>query len=693
MPTVFGQFFSRDHWKNPFTIQVTSVTDQTKIEEAKIGVGKRITVIFLAVTSGVFTLGILAAPVFFLSASAFKNLELYQRRKATKLSGQPGNHQNVPKPGQPTTPKPANDADASSKPTTEQPVKSDKPTSTATSPTMQAPPPPSTPKPNRKRQSKNPQSTNLTQASQTQKLTPTKSKQPNTSKHIHVLTIPEGQDLPLPPPTGIKVGLTNLANTCWLNSSLKFMASTVFWDQIYAMEVNDASLHMTTSEEVVEKFQKDLKDFLSALQNRYHTTKEERDQLRNFVRDYNLLFSKTDLFTVGSKLKPSADFQRRLKNLITNLGQENDAGDNERLITPENQELIGDLVNNNWTTLFDTALIKHAINQNNRYQDKIRDFQKALKNMIYTLRTQEGYIDRSACQKFERLVTNLMRDDTAAGTGGQMDANEFFLTLQRVFDLKDESKNDFFRSVTLYQPIKQNAPLQVDHPLQKTKDNAHFPSFDTSTPIFKITIVPEDAHSKFPISFMEALHNPDITTVRADFAIENEPVELLAEGTEFKTENYPVHLPPLLNLFFPRVVSVVKNGRVVIENGGIKQERCNRPYDIDNNGRITLEEYEAEAIGQYEREPWNISPKNLCTYEICSAIVHGGSSRSGHYVSIQKTENGQYLYHSDRDVRFLSAEEALKKIRNEATFLQFRRVETRPFSKADKLLSLTRGQE
>lgn len=480
--SVFKDFFTKEHWKHPFSIPETKLPtgeSNPKISKTKQGIS-----IAIAIFAGAAT-GFIAAPVaiplFFLVSSGMKKWEISQRkRKAANLTEVPGTHQHVPNPISIKNPN-----------TLETPKKV--------------------------------------------------GRKPNTSTQITLLKAPP--QLPPPPANGIRVGLTNLANTCWLNSALKYMAASDFWDSI--------------------------------LNAPPETIREEH-----------------------------------------------------------------------------------------------RELQQLLKEFIYNLRTQEGYIGINDCKKLEKKVNKLMQDDPMVG--GQMDSPEFFVSLQNALEYPPREVNDpdyqnpeisrhFYKKITIF----DNANL--------LDENYHTPHQGTFESLLKITIPYSKVNSKEPISISSMTYGEE-RTVHAEFSGKDEPIETSPEGTKYITSSYAINLPEELNVYVDRAVAVTDSeGRYEYVNKRIKQVKCMREVHMDKNGEIPMTEYDPQTASLMDDHTWKIEPRAKYTYELVGAIIHYGGAADGHYVSIQRVSDDQFLYHSDRTVKLISKSKALKACKENGTMLRFKR--------------------
>ncbi|PJD98148.1 MAG: hypothetical protein CK425_00200 [Parachlamydia sp.] len=288
--------------------------------------------------------------------------------------------------------------------------------------------------------------------------------------------------------------------------------------------------------------------------------------------------------------------------------------------------------------------------------------QNTLKTYITRMRTEnKGYIGKKDAKILEAEVNKLIRDDPMIG--GQMDAAEFFLCLQRVFqypsaiDLNPNNPHkDFYQSTVVY---KSNDPGYF-----------HPPNADTADPLIKISVSYAEALGDMPLDPATLLKKRDTRTFKEDEKNEAAP------EINYTTSDYPLNLPKTLHINFSRVVGVEdERGRQKFtEDGLMEQVRCNRPLALDRKGCFELIEYDRSNIGLNDSDNWVIRPTKKCTYQLTGAILHGGSDKDGHYTAIERTETGKFIHHNDRSVNEMDADEAINRCENNGVMLRFKRI-------------------
>lgn len=138
------------------------------------------------------------------------------------------------------------------------------------------------------------------------------------------------------------------------------------------------------------------------------------------------------------------------------------------------------------------------------------------------------------------------------------------------------------------------------------------------------------------------------------------------------------HAPQKMRLSIDRVIQQVTRTRQ-----GFQQvsKKCNAPINFQVHGdeplALMFQEYDRAAY--FENELYHIRGLHNCYYRVKGAIVHHGNQAGyGHYVHLNRTGDGTYIYRSDTHVQIMTTEEAKKELEG-AVLLELELIEKAPF--------------
>jgi ubiquitin C-terminal hydrolase len=304
----------------------------------------------------------------------------------------------------------------------------------------------------------------------------------------------------------------------------------------------------------------------------------------------------------------------------------------------------------------------------------ILELQRALKTVIYTLRTQkEGTIDRKLCKRLVNALPILMPRQNIQALN-QQEAAEALLLFETRFAwptnaeldqtaATEKTRQQFCQAIKLYSSLKEGQIKEARTQNFASTVSLTFKSADLKKPNERVNIS----------DYFRQEYQGDVVETTSDL--------VLGEDTEKREADYTieqvfVNLPETLSINIQRnvVISEEEALQAILEDRDPIKQKCARAIDIDANGCIVLYECDPNQVGFTEDDTrMAILPKYACTYEVATAVVHAGGANGGHYTCIERTPQGKYYDHDDSWVHEVSSESAIRSMQ-QSTFLTLRRV-------------------
>jgi len=303
----------------------------------------------------------------------------------------------------------------------------------------------------------------------------------------------------------------------------------------------------------------------------------------------------------------------------------------------------------------------------------ILELQRTLKTVIYILRTQkDGTVDRDLCKRLVNALPILIPHEDILALK-QQEAAEALLLFEARFGWPtnielDQTTATKKTRAQFYQAIKLYSSLKIGQIKEACTQN-----FASTV---SLTFKSEDLAKKELVNLSEFFrqeYQGDRVKITSDLSLTDEKQN---NESEFMIEQVFINLPKTLSINLHRnvVISEEEQTRAKLLDIEPIKEKCQRKIDIDANGCLVLYQCDPDRVGFADDDrKMTILPKFACTYQVATAIVHGGEANGGHYTCIEMTPNGICYEHDDSYVREIPLAIAIKRMKK-STFLTLRRI-------------------
>jgi hypothetical protein len=187
----------------------------------------------------------------------------------------------------------------------------------------------------------------------------------------------------------------------------------------------------------------------------------------------------------------------------------------------------------------------------------------------------------------------------------------------------------------------------------------------------------QDLKTKEPINIPSAIMGIDTVKVREDLMLESGKESNDPEGVSFTHAKLLIHAPDEL---------FININRNTIDHKG-REVKCRRPLVFTKNQTITFQKFQDDMhVSDNDNKTYLTLASNV-TYQVKGGSIHLGDSTSyGHYVYVERTAKGTFIYHSDTEVKQISEREA-ENLLKQASILHLRKVSELPIDEM-KLIPL-----
>lgn len=280
------------------------------------------------------------------------------------------------------------------------------------------------------------------------------------------------------------------------------------------------------------------------------------------------------------------------------------------------------------TSFYDEMLIQPVADDHKRLQALLR-------YVVFNLRSGKEVPDnflRAFLKEIKKLFPSI-------NINGQNDAPEFLAQLTRLLSWKPVVG-------TPQEMAKMNAA--GDFPqlgisfLPKEKLPAgwgKFPRINDCQSQLEVTIQDQAIKTLDLASLIEDRGDRDVYLEKINPAANDDPKQITyLTGTTTHLLQLPVSIMVYVKRFFSNSI-------------GSNRQKIKAPIQLDKDGCLTLQRYQAIFEQESKGRATQLVPKESRKYRVGAAIVHiGDKIESGHYICLQRAENGQLFQFSDEDL-------------------------------------------
>lgn len=270
----------------------------------------------------------------------------------------------------------------------------------------------------------------------------------------------------------------------------------------------------------------------------------------------------------------------------------------------------------------------------NFYDDMLKNevkekrLQGFIRTIIISIRTDKP-IDDLFFKAFLNELKKVMPD---IPIGRQNDAPEFLIRLCRVLEWKPAHANkietETFNKLEIYPRLVMTYQPTAPMPAGWTKH----PAVDNFKPEIIVTIPNNYGHGELDLAVL--INEAGKRSIRPDRLIPGVPE--VAE-MEFLTTSRFMSLPNVMMVYIKRFTS-----------DGHQANQIPNPIKLNGQNLIGFKHHEVtykETNGM--THPHQIIPKEIRYYRIGAAVVHMGGLGGGHYICLERAQNGAMVIHND----------------------------------------------